>query len=273
MVKKPNSMRNLDKALHRIAKDDADYVNLRSFVANVVVGQLLSEGVIKGGSSLKMRFGDAATRYTTDLDAARSSDIDTFIDALGAALESGWEGFTGTLELGRKARPKDVPAHYVMQPVDVKLSYLGRSWCTVALEVGHNEVGDADVADMCVPEGSKELFESLGFPEPGMVPLMPLSYQVAQKIHALSEPGSKRAHDLIDLRVIMQSEQIDLRKTRIVCERVFAYRKMQPWPSPIVEGADWSTLYDSQADGLDVFHDVGEAVSWANELIGSIDAS
>ena len=86
MVKKPNSMRNLDKALHRIAKDDADYVNLRSFVANVVVGQLLSEGVIKGGSSLKMRFGDAATRYTTDLDAARSSDIDTFIDALGAAL-------------------------------------------------------------------------------------------------------------------------------------------------------------------------------------------
>lgn len=33
------------------------------------------------------------------------------------------------------------------------------------------------------------------------------------------------------------------------------------------------TLYDSQADGLDVFHDVGEAVSWANEHIGSIDAS
>lgn len=273
MVKKPNSMRNLDKALHRIAKDDADFVNVRSFVANVVVGQLLPEGVIKGGSSLKMRFGDVATRYTTDLDTARLSDIDAFADALEAALRTGWEGFTGTLELGRKAHPKDVPAHYVMQPIDVKLSYLGRSWCTVSLEVGHNEVGDADVADVRVPAGAKELFEAIGLPEPGTVPLMPLSYQVAQKLHALSEPGSQRAHDLIDLQVIMRNGQVDLRQTRSVCERVFAYRNLQPWPSRIESGVDWATLYDDQAEGLNVLRDVEEAVSWANGLIDDIVAS
>ena len=28
-----------------------------------------------------------------------------------------------------------------MQPYDVKLSYLGKSWVTVPLEVGHNEIG------------------------------------------------------------------------------------------------------------------------------------
>lgn len=34
-----------------------------------------------------------------------------------------------------------------MQPYDVKLDYLGKPWCTVPLEVGHNEIGDADAAD------------------------------------------------------------------------------------------------------------------------------
>ena len=29
----------------------------------------------------------------------------------------------------------------------VRLSYLGKPWCTVPLEVGHNEIGDAHDAD------------------------------------------------------------------------------------------------------------------------------
>lgn len=41
-------------------------------VANAIVGQMLSDGVVRGGSSLKIRFGDAATRATIDLDATRA---------------------------------------------------------------------------------------------------------------------------------------------------------------------------------------------------------
>jgi hypothetical protein len=32
----------------------------------------------------------------------------------------------------------------VMRPYDVKLAFHGRSWHTVKLELGHNEIGDAD---------------------------------------------------------------------------------------------------------------------------------
>lgn len=58
-------------------------------VANAVVGQMISGAVVKGGSSLKMRFGDASTRATTDLDVARSEGIDTFADMFANSLASG----------------------------------------------------------------------------------------------------------------------------------------------------------------------------------------
>lgn len=51
---------------------------------------------------------------------------------------------------GKPAKPKGVSTQYVMQPFEVKLSYNGKSWITVPLEVGHNEIGDADDPDMLV---------------------------------------------------------------------------------------------------------------------------
>ena len=42
------------------------------------------------------------------------------------------------------SKSRGIPFDYVMQPCDVKLKYLGIPWFTVQLEVGHNEIGDAD---------------------------------------------------------------------------------------------------------------------------------
>ena len=51
-------------------------------MANVLVGQFLPDGVVKGGSSLKLRYGNRATRVTTDFDAAAKYDREEFIAAL-----------------------------------------------------------------------------------------------------------------------------------------------------------------------------------------------
>lgn len=94
-----------------------------------------------------MRFGDTATRLTTNLDTATASDPAVYAERLNAALSAGWEGFAGCVVPRESASPKDVPPEYVMRPFDVKLSYNGKPWCTVPLEVGHNEIGDTDEAD------------------------------------------------------------------------------------------------------------------------------
>ncbi len=243
-MKRPNSMRHLDDAIRRLCGNTPQaFVETRTLMANALVASMLPDGVIKGGSALKMRFGEEATRFTTDLDTATATD---------------------------PASPEGIPEQYVMQPYDVKLDYLGKPWCTVPLEVGHNEIGDADVADWVELSDAARLFEAMGFPAPGKAPLMPLDHQVAQKLHAVSGPGD-RARDLIDLQLIAARSEIDLAATRNTCEKLFSYRRAQAWPPTIAKRDGWDEMYAALADGLPVVHGIDEAVEWVNELVARID--
>ena len=268
--KPPNSRRNLDIAIECISVGRGDPLRIRLVIANAIVGQMLPEGVVKGGSSLKLRYGEAASRFTKDFDAARRESAGRFASDLEARLADGWHGFTGTLTAGRKARPKNVPGEYVMQPYSVKLAYNTKSWMTVRFELGHNEIGDADEPEYRISDDIVELFRELGLPDPDPVPLMPTHHQIAQKLHAVTAPGSERAHDLIDLQLIAANEELDYGKTARTCERLFAYRKMQEWPPIIIAGKSWERLYDDQRQGLDVLESLEDAIDWGNRLIDNI---
>lgn len=270
MAKRPNSRRNLDIAIERIAGRGQAYVEARTLMADAIVGQMLPDGAVKGGSALKLRFGEAHTRFSEDLDTARESSIEEYIARLRSALEEGWQGFDGTVVRREPPTPAGVPAGYIMQSYDVKLRYLGKSWATVPLEVGHNEIGDAENPDLVTPTDAAALFEALGFDAPSSVPVMRLSHQIAQKLHGLSEEGSQRAHDLVDLQLIVQRSEIDLDETRSVCERLFAFRNQQTWPPTVVSSEGWAQLYAVAAEDLPVIMGVGEAVEWVNKLISEI---
>lgn len=269
-MKRPNSRRNLDRAIERLFGDDPGYIVARTIMADAIVAQMLPDGVVKGGSALKIRFGDAFTRFTSDLDTAKSSDMEEYAERLDMGLKTGWEGFAGTLVRRQSATPKGVPTVYIMQPFDVKLTYLEKPWVTVQLEVGHNEIGDADNPEMAIPQEASKMLQALGFPGLSPVPLIPLGYQVAQKLHGASEPGSKRAHDLVDLQLIVNRGVIDYGEIRQICERLFVYRSFQSWPPHIAKGEEWETLYFDAARGLEVLSSVDEAVKWANGLINDI---
>lgn len=267
---RPNSMRHLDDAIRRECGGRQDaYVKIRTLMAHAVVAQMLPNGVVKGGSALKMRYGNSATRFTTDLDTATASEPADYAALLGSALEKGWEGFTGRIVRKEPAHPDGVPAEYIMQPYDIKLSYLGKSWCTVPVEVGHNEIGDAEIADWVTLQDAEEVFVKLGFPLLEQVPLMPLDHQIAQKLHALTDDVD-RVRDLVDLQLIIQNSDVDLVSTRNTCERLFAYRKRQEWPPVVVVRSGWNDQYAAQAVGLPVSQNVHEAIEKINAFIKAI---
>jgi hypothetical protein len=86
----------------------------------------------------------------------------------------------------------------------------------------------------------------------------------------VSEPGSERVRDLVDLQLLEKGEDLDLAQVKATCIRLFRYRRRQPWP-PIVEaGADWDRLYEAAVEGLDVDSDVNAVITWANDFIGRI---
>lgn len=65
-MKRPNSMRHLDDAIRRLCGcAPQDFVRARTVMANAIVASMLPDGVVKGGSALKMRFGEENTRFTT----------------------------------------------------------------------------------------------------------------------------------------------------------------------------------------------------------------
>lgn len=97
---------------------------------------------------------------------------------------------------------------------------------------------------------------------------------VAQKLHAASAPGSRRAHDLIDLQLIARNTgNLNYELLRKTCVRLFAYRKQQGWPPIVAEGETWSETYRIASEGLDVLPTVEEAVAWTNAFIQKIDAA
>ena len=269
--KTPNSRRNLDIAIDRILGRETNPLQARIVLANTIIGQFLPKGAVKGGSALKLRYGDKATRFTRDFDAARGDELDGFIDELEAALHAGWNVFTGRIVKKEPAKPKGIPGEYIMQPFEIKLSYNGKSWLTVPLEVGHDEIGDTDTPDYYISPDIVTLFRRLGFPAPNPIALMPIHHQIAQKLHALSVEGSERAHDLIDLQVIANNETIDFPLTKNVCRRLFDFRKQQSWPPLVRKNEGWDALYENQVEGLEVLQSVDEAIVWANKLIDKVD--
>ena len=273
MNRRPNSKVNLDRAIQRLYGTQARYVEIRSIIANAVVGQFLPQGVVKGGSALRLRYGLDNTRVTIDFDTAHRNDIEDFISTIETGLKAGWSGFTGEVIRRTPATPKDIPAQYVMQPFDVKLRYMKQPWCTVRLEVGYDEIGDAQVAEEFIADDILDVFKNLCLDEPKPIPLMPLMHQVVQKLHGVSEPNSSRAHDLVDLQLIFAHDAVDLKEVSRIAKRLFANRRRQPWPTLIKKGESWDSLYSDAAAGLDVMENVDEAIAWANDLIAKINAS
>ncbi|WP_276670079.1 nucleotidyl transferase AbiEii/AbiGii toxin family protein [Schaalia cardiffensis] len=246
---------------------------MKRLIATVIVGQMLPNGVAKGGNALKIRFGKDVTRFSRDLDTARASSLEEYVSRLEDSLTEGWSGFTGIIVPKEPASPRGVPAAYVMRPFDIKLAYNGKSWMTLPLEVGHNEIGDAEDPDMVSSPEVATILKELGLPEPAPVPCMRLEHQIAQKLHALSGVGSERAHDLIDLQIAVTGGNLDYLEARKICVRLFEYRQEQGWPPTLVKEEGWESLYGAQAQGLSVLPSVDDAVDWANSLVAKIEAS
>jgi len=83
---RPNSKRNLDIAIERAFGHTDNTLQIRTIMANTIIGQLLPLGAVKGGSALKLRYGNATTRFTTDLDKSRGMSLASFTDELNTAL-------------------------------------------------------------------------------------------------------------------------------------------------------------------------------------------
>jgi len=113
---------------------------------------------------MKLRLGQTGSRFSTDFDLARRGEYSDFLDDLDSKLAAGWAGFTGQAVRRPPPRPAGVPTSYVMQPLEIKLQYRGRSWLTILMEVGHDELDDTVDSPLRLTDELRNLVVALGLP-------------------------------------------------------------------------------------------------------------
>jgi hypothetical protein len=115
-------------------------------------------------------------------------------------------------------------------------------------------------------------------PDVDDIPFIPVRYQIAQKIHACTEPSTEdwanpRARDLHDLLLIEELAVTDdnLGQIRVTCVEVFASRNKHAWPPQIDVPPAWPAIWDAIEEAQGTRLDA--AVTAVTDLIARIDAA
>ncbi|HEY2142125.1 MAG TPA: nucleotidyl transferase AbiEii/AbiGii toxin family protein [Solirubrobacteraceae bacterium] len=116
--------------------------------------------------------------------------------------------------------------------------------------VPHQALHDARRGGRPVEAGGDEIEEialhdlsTIGLDGPTIVPVLAVRWQIAQKLHAVTEPPLRpggenpRYWDLIDLQLLQALTGENLAPVKDACQRIFAARGRQPWPPHVTTQA------------------------------------
>ncbi len=262
----PGSKSTLERRISDYAREYLQSEKrVRVTISQMVVAQLLPAALVKGGSAMKFRLGMTFTRDSKDLDAVVRANQDSFAAQLEVNLRLGWGPFVGTVK-ALAQRHHDESGYPTMQPYAVKLSVYGRDFQTVTLEVGWDELGATEdgSVELTNPDDILDMFEKLGLPKPEPVPVLARHHQIAQKIHACTEPGSDRARDLVDLQLLWPDDQSQVKLIAVTTQHQFEWRRTHSFPGNCNPVLGWVSRYQVAATDLDVLETVEEAAAWLN---------
>ncbi len=219
--------------------------------------------LLKGGVAMELRLRLRA-RATKDVDIIVICDADAdIVDLLQDALEEPYLDFAFRLTDARDIA--GAPA----RRMDVKMTFKGRAWATVQLEASGPEAGAAEAEPI-----SAFSLTDLGLAGPDEIACQSLRYQMATKVHAVTERFDDRENDrfrdLIDLLLLAELEP-DLRRVAEACEDIFGSRGKHPWPPRLTVEPSWPEQYRALAIDQDfAIQDVDEAVGLVQALIDDI---
>lgn len=299
-VTPPLNIAQLNDRLKRAADGlGVPVARARVMLCTLVVSQMLPEAtIVKGGMGLKLRFGERGTRATSDLDVSTHRRGVVFENAFRARLAEGWGilpaskgeqrrdpaapnrvAFTASLRRLKVHDPGLVHPEYVVHPYRVSIDFLGIPWGGLDVEVSDPEIFPLQHSRHDVDPELSEFSSYFGFGIVGKVTLVDLEYQIAQKLHAVTDPLYERAHDLVDLQLLWEAGP-DLDHLHMLCTHTFRLRQQQSWPPlPLRDMQGWAVAYaDARAEteingSTLVLADLSRARTWLCEVIERIAAA
>ncbi len=239
--------------------------------------------LLKGGTLLQHRLNTTA-RTTKDVDGLVRGDMDAFLAALETALAEPW----GPLTLRRgPVETVNVPTKIIKpRRFDIIMELRGAVWRRVQFEVSPDEAGIGDEDEHIEPTP----LSGFGLPDPDLLVGIAMRFQIAQKLHAVSDPHdpptsvNDRARDVVDLLLLrdlaQESGSPSLAEIRQASVAVFDARAREArqlgyperaWPPTVIGHNHWADDYRRAATSAGIDLDMGQAVDQVNEMIIEIN--
>lgn len=222
--------------------------------------------LLKGGVAMELRLRLRA-RATKDIDIVVIPDGEAdIVELLQDALEEPYLDFAFRVTDVREIA--NTPA----QRMNVRMTYKDKPWATLQLEVSGPEVGATEPEQI-----SAFSLTHLGLAGPDQVACQSLRYQMATKLHAVTERfddgENDRFRDLIDLLLLAELEP-DLTRVADACREIFSARGKHSWPPLLTIEPSWPEQYRSLAIEQDFpAQDIREAAARVQALIDEIAAA
>jgi hypothetical protein len=253
--KAPFSTKVIEKWVNDYAREEGVAVNrLQRWIWFMVVLAVLDgvrdeEGhplfLLKGGAAMELRLGLEA-RTTKDIDTVFRESMESMLERLDEALQQGWGDFTF-----ERTEPEAIKETRSVR-LSIKLSYRGKRWGTVPLEVAPAEGRSGEDIETLGAIG----IDQFGLDGPERVPCLGIRYQIAQKIHACTAPPvegkeeNPRFHDPMDLILLRDLVANDgWPAVRAACIDTFETRSVHTWPSELTVYPSWPEAFAALAEG------------------------
>lgn len=190
-------------------RHDIDDTKVQKLVGVIIVAQLIPElTTIKGGNSLSLAYPLSQARYSVDLDLAFSDDFEKWEHDFQHNLETGIDGFTGSLvPRGNPAKQPKTKGYIHIIPRNVKLLYLGSPFTTLPLDITPSLHYEKQHQVKEISQDSIDLMSYLGFSTPHEVTLLSAEGQLAQKTAALFSNPDNRPGDISDMNLLFTTLQ------------------------------------------------------------------
>ncbi len=225
----------------------------------------------------------ALTHAQPATSTAVRGDLTRFLVVLDEVIKEPW----GPLGIERG------PVEYIKTPpritkpmrFSVKVRVGTTTWRRVQVEVASDEGGAGDSSDVVIPPS----LAGFGLPSPETLATLALRFQIAQKLHACTDPHdppasiNDRPRDVVDLLLLRDLVRTEGRPTllelRVAAEAIFAARAAdaralgrteRTWPCVVVAHEHWRADFAAARAGSYVNITLEEAVAAVNSWVDQI---
>jgi hypothetical protein len=192
---------------------------------------------------MEFRLGTGA-RTTKDVDVVFRGNPEEMLDALEEAFEEPYGGFS----FRRKGPIEDI-RDTESRRLAIQVEFAGSNWQTLHLEVSRPEWAEVELVPVAISIAD---FKLAG---PPRVACLSLRYQIAQKLHAVTERPSDRENlrfwDLIDLILLSEILQGEFGSVREACAQTFEVRGTHKWPPELAVPHSWAEPYAAAVEEID----------------------